>query len=407
MSKTPTVFLSYCWANHAEAEEIYNDLKQIGILLKKDNHEISYKDDLKSFMRSIRDTDYSILLISKDYLQSLNCMYEVTHLLKEKNVQKKILPVIIDDTSIFKPLDRIAYIKYWEQEKKNLQGQLIKIDPLNALDVYADLKLINEASQSIDNFITFITSMLIVKYSELRPTNYSHLLKAMGIEDVKYLTDLIAVVQTKSVEKRELLLDEYITKFPPNTFYHTSKAVTCTMAGKFEQAKLNYLQAIKLKSDNYEALNNLGMLYKDVFNNVAKAQECFEKAIKVEPKLTIARLNLAVLRSQYFKDLKSAKFQYERILSYDPKEPRAHNNLGNYYRDIVGKTEDHEKAEFHFKKAIEFDPDYLEAHMNYANFLKLNGRMNEGNSLYRKALELDKDGKFAEVIKTMLNSVKG
>ncbi|WP_316741282.1 toll/interleukin-1 receptor domain-containing protein [Pedobacter antarcticus] len=398
MQNSPSVFLSYCWANHVEAEEIYNDLKQIGILVKKDNHEIAYKDNLKSFMRSIRDADYAILLISKEYLESVNCMYEVGHLLKEKDVEKKILPVVMDGTSIFKPLDRLTYIRFWEMEKQNLQANLQNIDPVNALEVYADLKIITEVAQSIDGFIQFVSSMLTVKHSALRPANYRPLLDAMGFEDVSFLTDLIAVILHKSVEKRELFLDEYITKYPLNTFYHTSRAVTYSMSGKFEQAKFNYLQAIKLKPDNYEALNNLGLLYQDVFQNVTKAQECFESAIKAEPKLTVARLNLAILRSRFFKDEKAAKFQYDRILSYDPKEPKVHNNLGNYYRGVKGVKADDLKAEYHFKKAIELNPEYIEAYMNYGNFLKTHGQLEAGNTLYRKALELDKDDNYAPMI---------
>jgi len=168
------------------------------------------------------------------------------------------------------------------------------------------------------------------------------------------------------------------------------------------------LQAIKLKSDNYEALINLGLLYQDVFQNIPKAQECFEKAIKAEPKLTVARLSLGVLRTRFFNDSKGAKFQYERILAYDPKESRAYNNLGNFYRDHRDSTADYTTAEYYFKKAIEYNPDYIEAYMNYGNLLKVEGLLEEeGNALYRKALELDKQGHYAPVINALLNSVKG
>jgi len=292
-------------------------------------------------------------------------------------------------------------------EKHNLELNLRNVDPVNSLEVYADLKIIGEISQSIDGFIQLVSSMLTVKHSDLRPANYQPLLGAMGFEEVSFLTDLIKVALSKSVEKRELLLDEYITKYPPNTFYYTSKAVTYTMSGKFEQAKFNYLQAIKLKPNNYEALNNLGLLYQDVFQNISKAQEYFENAIKAEPKLTVARLNLAILRSRFFNDEKSAKFQYDRILSYDPKEPKAHNNLGNYYRGVKGEIADDLKAEYHYKKAIELNPEYIEAYINYGNFLKTHGKLDAGDKLYKKALELDLEGKFAPVINALLNSLKG
>lgn len=402
MSGIYSVFLSYCWSNRTEAEQIYNDLKAIGVPIKMDAHEVDYKDDLKSFMKSIRTSDYAILLISDDYLKSVNCMYEVSHLLKERELHRKVLPVVMDAASFFKPKERIKYIRYWEEEKESLNTELAQVNPINALEVLSELKNVTEIASLIDGFLSLISSMLIVRFSQLRPTNYIKLLKAMGFQDVTYLTDLLAVSLTKDINKRELLLDQYITKHQANSYYYTAKAVTYSKAKKFEQAKFNSHQAITLKSDNYEALNNLGLLYHQVFNDTNRAREFFEKAIDVEPQLTVARLNLGVLLSSDFEDGGGAKDQYMQILEYDPTEPRAHNNLGNYY-----KNSDPDKAEAYFKAAIEYKPDYVEAYINYANLLKLKGLKAAGNELYKKALQFDKNGHYTPVIEALLKSDKG
>jgi len=402
MSEINSVFLSYCWSNRTEAEQIYNDLKAIGVPIKMDAHEVAYKDDLKSFMKSIRTSDYAILLISDDYLKSVNCMYEVSHLLKEQELHRKVLPVIMDSTSIFKPKDRIKYIRFWEKEKETLNIELSEIAPVNALEVLSELKSVTEIVSLIDGFLGLISSMLVVRFSKLRPTNYITLLRAMGFQDVTYLTDLLAVSLTENINKRELLLDKYITKHQANSYYYTAKAVTYSKAKKFEQAKFNYNQAITLNNENYEALNNLGLLYHQVFNNPDRARELFEKAIVVESQLTVARLNLGVLLSSVFKDMDGAKDQYMKILEYDPTEPSAHNNLGNYY-----KNSNPDKAESHFKSAIEYKPDYVEAYINYANLLKLKGLKSAGNELYKKALELDKMGYYTNIIELLMKSDKG
>lgn len=46
-------------------------------------------------MKKIREHDFAILLISHEYLISPNCMYEFLQVLKEKDFEKKILPVIM------------------------------------------------------------------------------------------------------------------------------------------------------------------------------------------------------------------------------------------------------------------------------------------------------------------------
>ena len=109
--KTPTVFLSYCWVNNEAAKRIYTDLSQIGIKVIKDNHRLEYKDDLQKFMQGIRNADFAVLLISEDYLRSVNCMYEACQL-QRAGIAKKILPVIVDGTATYEPENRIDLIRY-------------------------------------------------------------------------------------------------------------------------------------------------------------------------------------------------------------------------------------------------------------------------------------------------------
>src|SRR5690606_22357204 len=115
--------------------------------------------------------------------------------------------------------------------------------------------------------------------------------------------------------------------------------------------------------------------------------------------LTVARLNLGVLLSHEYKDDEGAKDQYLKVLEYDPMEVKALNNLGNYY-----KSTDPGKAEELFRSAIDLKPDYVEAYMNYANLLIGNGRKDEGRALYKKALELDKNGPYTPIINVLMET---
>ncbi len=403
--KQPSLFMSYCWAESEIAEKIYKDLVQIGVSILKDNHQLDYKDSIKSFMNSIRDSDYAIILISDDYLKSKNCIYELLQLLKEKEYKNKILPIITEGTKIYAAADRIRYIKFWEQKCEELKEALGTINPVNSLGVINDLKLFTEIAQNIGEFLNEIGDMLHISLKKLQETHYKAILEKIGFEDISFAVTLMAIAGTDDVEQREIMLDQYAKKHPLNSYYYSIKAGTNAKANRYTQATLNYLEALKLNPGNVEALNNLGLIYHDINKDYPKAISCFRKAVELSPKFTIAKLNLGYALGHYPDKKEEASEIYKDILSYDPYEPKAYNNLANYYK-VKDYKSNFELVKQYYEKAIELKPDYIEPYMGYGNILKLNGMIDEGNDYYRKALELD-NGYYKAFIEAALSSIKG
>jgi tetratricopeptide (TPR) repeat protein len=400
----PIIFLSHTWADKETAEKIFNTLTQVGIKVKMDNHELKYKDNIVSFMESIRECDFAILLISDKYLKSKNCLYEVLNLLKEKSYTEKLLPVILDTAKIYETKDKIEYLKFWTNQQIELATLLKTLDPINASESYNDLKIITNITQSIDAFLAEISRMLNITFKALEKSGYRELLDKIGFQDISDIVDLLRISLIQSIAEKEIELDKYLTKHKPNTFYFGIKASTYLSEGKVQQAKFNYQESIRLFPDNTTSLNNLGNLCNTILKEYDLARECFEKAIKVDPQHSIARLNLGVLLSDHFKDFEGSKRQYEAILAYDDNEFKAHNNIANYYKRLGGESD---KIIYHLKKAIEINPKYLEAHINLANYLKVNGKFEEGNNYYQMALAITGDKAMIGFINTLLKSTKG
>jgi len=403
--KQPSLFMSYCWAESEIAEKIYKDLVQIGVSILKDNHQLEYKDSIKAFMNSIRDSDYAMILISDDYLKSKNCIYELLQLLKESEYKNKILPIIIEGTKIYSASDRIRYIKYWEQKCEELKRDIGTINPVNSIGVISDLKLFTEISQNIGEFLNEIGDMLHISLNKLQETHYKAILEKIRFEDISFAVTLMAIAGTEDLEQREIMLDHYAKKYPLNSYYYSIKAGTNSMAKRYTQATLNYLEALKLNPENVEALNNLGLIYHDVNKDFPKAIGCFRKAVELSPRFTVAKLNLGYALGHYPDNKEEAAEIYKDILSYDPYEPKAYNNLANYYKlkDYKGNFE---LIKQYYEKAIELKPDYVEPYMGYGNVLKLNGMIDQGNEYYKKALELD-NGYYKPFIEAALSSIKG
>ena len=95
------IFLSYCWSDNKIADEIYDKLSMNQeINLHRDKIDIKSWKSIKNYMQSISKMDYIILLISKDYLKSANCMYEVLEVMRDRVYKEKIFPVIVNSKQL-------------------------------------------------------------------------------------------------------------------------------------------------------------------------------------------------------------------------------------------------------------------------------------------------------------------
>lgn len=88
--------MSYSWKDEKKADEIDAFLSELGINIKRDKKSIEQWGSIRAFMDSIRNSDYAILVLSDAYLKSINCMYEITQLMKDAHYRDRIFPVVLE-----------------------------------------------------------------------------------------------------------------------------------------------------------------------------------------------------------------------------------------------------------------------------------------------------------------------
>lgn len=179
------IFISYCWTNEKETDEIDLFFKSKGIGLKRDKRNLEYKQSIKEFMKTIRKMDFIILVISDEYLKSFNCMYEVLEFLKDEDYKKRILPVIIDNANIYGAVAGIDYIKYWNNELLKLDNSTEGLSSETIIPILENKKRIKKIQDSIVDFIDEISDMNHYKFEELKNIKYEPLLREMNIEQIK------------------------------------------------------------------------------------------------------------------------------------------------------------------------------------------------------------------------------
>jgi serine/threonine-protein kinase len=127
--------------------------------------------------------------------------------------------------------------------------------------------------------------------------------------------------------------------------------------------------------------------------DLKKAMECFELAVREDPSFALGYIGQAdcalVLRNNWDIDreenLAKAKAVLERALQLDPALAEAHTTLGLVYLSEY----DVSRAEEEYRRAIELKPSYATAHQWYSGVLRYELRWEEALKEIEKAVELD------------------
>lgn len=172
------IFISYNRKTSKYADVIQENIeKNYGFKVKinRDN-QLQYKDNIDEFMKSIKENDIVISLITSPYLKSEACMYEITELMKDDSYQKKFAFIILSQndlqyTSLVDNIEdlvptiydrkRYDYITYWSNEKafyidkmKQLESSITAITELSAT-----IKRVGRITDEIGSFLNDLNNL--------------------------------------------------------------------------------------------------------------------------------------------------------------------------------------------------------------------------------------------------------
>jgi tetratricopeptide (TPR) repeat protein len=339
----PKIFLSYAAGDSNIADRLYNDLKNIGILLVRDVLEVAYKQSFKVFMDSITTCDYSIVLVSDNYLKSENCMYEALKMMEDDQFQDKILPILIQkedqafyetdtqivDTKLSRMEGRYAYFQFWSEQYKQTNNKLKSIEnQISLSESQNHIEMLNLICQKIEPFLEVIQDLKASSFSELVEANYQPLLNQLGIKDNILLSNLFGIQKIKSFSDQQLAFDDFLGKYGnEHSEFYFIKGYEWQNKGEIDVAKTYYEKTLKLNPSYVAALNNLGLIYKSKENNHKQAEAHFLKSIDANPNNINGYINLGNLYSDTNSPLNNpekANHYYSYCLTYLQKYVESH-----------------------------------------------------------------------------------
>jgi len=182
--KRPSVFLSYKRESSGTVDQIEEILTK-ALDVCRDTNDLKHKDSVTKFMDKIRDHDFAVFVISKKYLQSLCCMYEVLQFMQERNWKKRAQFVVSDDVkdSIYDKEKHLAFIDFWQKKCEELSKKVKKYDLFAVKEPAKQLNLAKKIELNIGEFLEVIAD----SNDKTNTGDYSALLKYITQTD-KYQT---------------------------------------------------------------------------------------------------------------------------------------------------------------------------------------------------------------------------
>jgi hypothetical protein len=152
-----SLFISYNREQKDFADKIEFSVRTVCPVLR-DTNDIAPWGSIEEFMNRIRQAQYAVLLISDEYLKSINCMYEACQLYKDVNWRAHTMYVVLGnaDLNVYTVANHERYIRYWKDKKTVLEEQ-IKSLPAESIDsITAEIKRVSEILLMIGDFLKII-----------------------------------------------------------------------------------------------------------------------------------------------------------------------------------------------------------------------------------------------------------
>jgi tetratricopeptide (TPR) repeat protein len=384
----PKIFLSYSHKNKDIAEAIDNDFQKIGLMFQRDVRDVGYMESFKKFMERIRDNGFALMIISDEYLKSENCMYEVLEFLKERDVQERILLIVLENTKIYDVSGKAGYIRHWKNKFEEINNEIRDLPPEDSIPLIEDLKKVKNINSNIGDFLKIISERKSIPLSELKENNYRAILDKVGFDDAELIEQIMAISHIEDIEDKEIALEKFLKKCPKHKEANFYRALLAHEGKEFKKALTyynNYLSEIEPLNSGVN--NNLAIILQNNFQKYEEAKIHYEKAIEINPKFVEAHYNLAGLLQNNFQKYEEGKTHYEKAIEINPEYAAAHYTLANSLKKNFQK---YEEAKIHYEKAIEINPKFVEAQFGLAILLEQNfQKYEESKRHYEKAIEIN------------------
>jgi hypothetical protein len=178
---TPEIYISYPWGEPWEGivDELDRHFQAMGISIIRDRRNLGYKGRIKEFMAEIGRASCIIVVISDKYLKSENCMFELLEIASHGALHQRIFPLVLEDADIYKAVNRLQYVKYWESRIAELDAAMKDVGSADLQGIRDDIDLYTRIRAAIAGLTDTIKDMNTLTPEMHRGTHFEALYQAI------------------------------------------------------------------------------------------------------------------------------------------------------------------------------------------------------------------------------------
>lgn len=199
--KLDKVHISYkhLTSHKDKVECMYQNLMAAGIDSSIDQHDIDVRDSIREYEKEIGRSKQVIVIITPEYLKSIQCMFELKEIIKNGDIKKRIT-VIAELDGIERNADGLRKIKDYWQEEKVRKAEQIKTEPGQIKVLTDELSIINEVITELDDAWLYISLHLTGGIEEMSKDNASKLVSVIkkALSEETIVTNLETLSNTSS-----------------------------------------------------------------------------------------------------------------------------------------------------------------------------------------------------------------
>lgn len=189
--KQVNIFISYNHLVKELADVIENDLiSQFSFRLKINRDtQLKYRDSIEDFMRSIKQNDIIVSLVSNTYLKSEACMYEISELMKDDNYTDKLAFIVFsdhDNSFLTKSVSikdlvpqvygsqRFKYTEYWSLKYEEYTDQYKRMNyrTSGTTGLHVTINRIDSILKSVDDFIEMLNRKMGQDFTTMKNNDF-------------------------------------------------------------------------------------------------------------------------------------------------------------------------------------------------------------------------------------------
>jgi len=175
------IYLSYSWSeeSNALADELDAAFEERGVVMVRDRRDAGYKASIGRFMERIGEGRCVILVISDAYLKSQSCLFELLQVAKHGDFRDRVFPVVLPDARIYRPQDRVVYVRYWEEQIAELDEALKSVSSANLQGFREDMDLYTEIRAQLPGLADILRDMNALTVDLHRESAFTELFEAV------------------------------------------------------------------------------------------------------------------------------------------------------------------------------------------------------------------------------------